>query len=195
MGTVAFASQPSSEAVQQALRRVIDQTGTTPRHIICDRGGQFDCDGFREWCEQTGIQPPRYGKAHKHGSIAVVERFNKTLKYSFTKRILVSSSRTVFLRQLALFVRWYNEHRPHERFHNRLTPQEVYDQVTTPSCLAPRFEPRARMPIPQDAHDNRPPVRGSPGVVLDLSVRFLDEEEGLHTRLLPVIALKERAAS
>ena len=61
MGTTAFKSQPTCEAVCGFLGRAIAKAQKAPRYIICDRGGQFDCDGFRKWCKRKGIKPPRYG--------------------------------------------------------------------------------------------------------------------------------------
>ena len=193
MGLVAFAKRPSSEDVQQALARIIKETGTPPRYIICDRDSIFDCQAFREWCEDADIQPPRYGKQHEHGSIAVVERFIKTLKDSWTRRVLVPFHRARFEALLQLFARWYNEHRPHERFFNKLTPQDVYDMTRAPACLARRTEPRTHPSCAKDK--SRPPIRGTPGVQLDLGIRFLDEDAGLGTRLLPVVTLQEKNAA
>lgn len=54
------------------LGRAIRDTGATPKYVICDRGPQFDNDGFRDWCDDKNIKP-RYGAVGQHGSIAVVE--------------------------------------------------------------------------------------------------------------------------
>ena len=194
MGIQVFVRNPTSEAAQQALQRIIDQTHATPKYVICDKGRQFDCDSFRDWCERKGIERPRYGKVGKYGSIAVVERLILSLKDRWTRRILVPFNRVRFTRLLTLFVTWYN-HCPHERFGNLLTPQEVYDQTTTPKSSQPRFEPRARIPATSKLHCKRPPIRGSPGVRLELRVRFLDEEAGLGTRCLPVVELQEKPAA
>jgi hypothetical protein len=43
------------------LGRAIAKAKTAPRHIDCDRGGQFDVPAFREWCRRKGIHGPRYG--------------------------------------------------------------------------------------------------------------------------------------
>ena len=80
MGTAAFRCQPTSEAVRGFLGRTIAKVKATPKYIVCDRGGQFDCEGFRAWCRRKGIKPPRYGAIGQHGSIAVVERFILTMK-------------------------------------------------------------------------------------------------------------------
>ena len=80
MGVTAFKSQPTSEAVRAFLGRTIAKAKKAPRHIVCDRGKQFDCKAFRKWCRRKGIKPPRYGAIGKHGSIAVVERVILTIK-------------------------------------------------------------------------------------------------------------------
>ena len=91
-----------------------DRQGRDARRsiLICDRGSQFDCEGFRDWCRRAGIKPPRYGAIGQHGSIAVVERFILTLKDGCTRLLLVPYRRESFLRELALFREWYNEARP-----------------------------------------------------------------------------------
>jgi len=89
MGVASFKSQPTSETVRAFLGRAIAKAKKAPRYIICDRGGQFDCSGFRAWCKRQGIKPPRYGAIGKHGSIAVVERFILTLKTLLACLLLV----------------------------------------------------------------------------------------------------------
>ena len=96
MGCVVFDKQPSSQSVRAFLGRTIAKTKQTPRYIICDRGGQFDCEDFRKWCRRKGIKPPRYGAVGRHGSIAVVERFILTLKTLLACLLLVPYQREKF---------------------------------------------------------------------------------------------------
>ena len=84
MGTATFYQQPTSEMVRAFLGRTIRTAKATPKYIICDRGPQFDCHGFRRWCRRHGIRP-RFGAVGQHGSIAVVERLIHTLKQSCTR--------------------------------------------------------------------------------------------------------------
>jgi transcriptional regulator with XRE-family HTH domain len=60
LGSATFYKQPTSEQVRAFLGRAIHAAGGPPKHLICDRGGQFDCRGFRKWCRRRGIQV-RYG--------------------------------------------------------------------------------------------------------------------------------------
>lgn len=88
MGITAFKSQPTSDAVRAFLGRTIAKSQKAPRHIVCDRGKQFDCDGFRRWCQKKGIKRPRYGAIGHHGSIAVVERAILTMKCLLARLLL-----------------------------------------------------------------------------------------------------------
>ena len=48
--------------------------------------------------------PPRFGALDKHGSIAVVERFHRTMKESL-KLIIVPEDQAEFERELLLIIR------------------------------------------------------------------------------------------
>jgi transposase InsO family protein len=80
MGVAVFPTAPTSEAVCAFLGRAIHSAGRAPRYIVCDKGPQFWCPGFKRWCKRHKIKPPRYGAVGKHGSIAVIERFILTMK-------------------------------------------------------------------------------------------------------------------
>jgi len=60
MGIAVFRSQPTSEMVRAFLGRTIRQAGEAPKHLICDKGLQFWCAGFKNWCKRRGIHP-RFG--------------------------------------------------------------------------------------------------------------------------------------
>ena len=183
MGVAAFNSQPSSEAVCALLGRAIAKTGKTPKYIICDRGGQFDCPAFRKWCRRKGIKPPRYGAIGKHGSIAVVERVILTLKTLLSRLLLVPYRHDAFLRELNLTVAWYNQSRPHTWLGGR-TPNEAYF-ASFPANRRPRFEPRKQWPRGSPCAKPWALVRGSPGVKLTLEVSYH------HGRKhLPIVMLK-----
>ena len=51
------------------LGRAIAAAGKAPRYLVCDKGPQFWCEGFKDWCHHKGIKRPRYGAIGKHGSI------------------------------------------------------------------------------------------------------------------------------
>ena len=186
MGFAVFAKQPASLAVRAFLGRTIAKAGTAPKYLICDRGSQFDCEGFRDWCQRSGIKPPRYGAIGQHGSIAVVERFILTLKDGCTRLLVVPYRRESFLRELVLFGDWYNNARPHTTLGGR-TPNEVYHAVR-PANRSPRFEPRPGWPRGSPCATPRTLIKGQPGVRLELQATF---HKG--RKHLPIVTLQRAA--
>ena len=138
----------------------------TPKYIVCDRGRQFDCDGFRDWCRRKGIKRPRYGAVGQHGSIAVVERFILTLKCLLSRLLLVPYRRESFQHELDAIAHWYNRHRPHTWLGGK-TPDEVYFGHF-PANRRPRFEPRSRWPRGSPCAKPWALIRGKPGAQLNL---------------------------
>jgi len=186
MGCTAFECQPTSEEVRALLGRAIANAKATPKYLVCDRGRQFDCAGFRQWCRRKGIKPPRYGAVGQHGSIAVVERAILTLKCLLSYLPLVPYRRSALQRELDAIQDWYNGHRPHTWLDGR-TPDEVY-YGKYPAHRKPRFETRARWPRGSPCARPGALVRGSPGVKLALETHF----HAGH-RYLPVVPLTRAA--
>ena len=71
MGVALFRTAPTSEAVRAFLGHAIHCAGRSPKYIVCDRGPQFWCPGFKSWCRRRKIKP-RFGAVGQHGSIAVI---------------------------------------------------------------------------------------------------------------------------
>ena len=186
MGITAFKSQPSGKAVCGFLGRTIAKAGKTPRHIVCDRGKQFDCEAFRKWCKRKGIKRPRYGAIGQKGSIAVVERVILTVKRLLSCLPYVSYRREAFLKVLLATVEWYNDSRPHTWLGGK-TPNEVHFNIF-PANRRPRFEPRSRWPRGSPCARPWALVRGRPGAKLILEV---SSHRGY--KHLPIIRLKRVA--
>jgi transposase InsO family protein len=162
MGYAVFPKERSSAQVCTILGRAVAAAGKAPRHIVCDRGPQFDCEGFRGWCRRKNIRPPRYGAIGKHGSLAVIERLILTLKVMFGWLPSISLRKDVFYREIGRTIEWYNEHRPHTTLGGG-RPDEAYFHKR-PANRSPRFEPRALWPrsalcaLPQVLFKGRPGV-------------------------------------
>jgi transposase InsO family protein len=186
MGCTAMNGNPTSQAVRAFLGRAIAKAKATPKYIICDRGQQFNCQGFRDWCRRKDIQPPRYGAVGKHGSIAVVERFILTLKSLLCGLLLIPYRREAFQRELDHAIQWYNGHRPHTWLRAR-TPDEVYHGAF-PANRKPRFEPRSCWPRGSPCAGPWAVVKGKPGARLELNVTFLHGQ-----RHLPLATLTRAA--
>ena len=129
--------KPDAKALCSFLARAIGKVGAAPRHVISDKESMFTSDGFRAWCKRRGIGL-RYGAVGKHGSIAIVERFIRSMKHECTRRLVVPLRRERTRRELAFYVEWYNAHRPHSALAVR-TPDEVYNGLP-PACEKPRLE-------------------------------------------------------
>lgn len=185
MGFAVFEQQPTSAAVRAFLGRTMRKAGASPRHLITDQGSQFIDAGFREWCVCKGIRQ-RFGAVGKYGSIAVIERLIRSVKNECTRRLLVPYQRDAFRREMALYVDWYNCHRPHERLIGA-TPEEIYDDIV-PACQKPRFEPRQKWPRGSPCARPEADVRGHCGVRLELNVNFI-----ANRRHLPIVDLRRAA--
>ncbi len=185
MGFAVSPTRPKSITVRAFLGRMIVSAGATPKYLICDKDTVFWCAGFKQWCRRKGIRT-RYGAVGQHGSIAVVERFIRTMKDEGTRRILVPQRRNTFRSEVRSFVTWFNQHRPHTTLHGK-TPNEVYF-LLRPANQRPRIEPRQRWPRPSPCAKPITLVAGQPGDRFQLEVGFHDGR-----RHLPIVSLKRAA--
>ena len=185
MGFAIFRTRPTSEEVTAALDRIIDLEKAKPKHLIVDQGREFKCEHFEEkWCKQHDVLP-RFGAVNKHGSIAVVERFHRTLK-EILRLTIISEDQLQFEREVTLIIEWYNEHRPHNKLEGK-TPNEVY--FSRPAANGqPRHELRQHWPRDSPCAKPQVDVNGAPG---DPIVLEIDSLEG--RRHLPLIRARRAA--
>ena len=125
VGFALFKDPPTSMEVTEALDKAIERTGKAPKYIISDKGCQFYCENYKSWCKDNNIKP-RFGAVGKHGSIAITERFIKSMKDEHTRIISVPMNSDDMRFELSLYFIWYNEYRPHEYLKGR-TPEEIYN--------------------------------------------------------------------
>jgi hypothetical protein len=156
-----------------------------PAHLITDHGRQFTARAFRTWCARRGSRQ-RFGAVGKYGSIAVVERFIRSLKDECTRMIVVPLRRDALVRDLDAYARWFNADRPHEQLRGA-TPHEIYFR-RRPASRFPRFEPRARWPRSSSCARPQALVRGRPGVEIEVVVTHRDGRKHL-----PIVTLRSAA--
>ena len=185
VGFAIFKSEPAASDVVHFFDRLRRTVGCLPPHLITDHGPQFTADSFRRWCRRRAVRQ-RFGAVGRYGSIAVVERFIRSMKSECTRAILVSWRRAGLVHELGHYVAWFNADRPHEWLRGR-TPDEVYFGVM-PAVRKPRFEPRPRWPRRSPCARPQALVRGRPGAVLELRV---DYRAG--RKHLPIVSLKRAA--
>jgi putative transposase len=182
MGVAIFRRQPTSRQVRAFLGRTITDARKAPKHLICDQGAPFDGDGFRTWCERRDIQV-HYGAVGKHGSIAVIERFIKTLKDEGTRRFVLPLDSRSAKRELSLILEWYNTHRPHMTLAGQ-TPNEVF-YGDAPASRRPRVEPRSQWPRGSPCAKPQVLVAGKPGDGFHLDLSYYQ-----NRKHLPIVTLR-----
>jgi putative transposase len=180
-----FRHNPSAVSVSHFLDCAINTASATPKYIICDKGQQFWCSVFKDWCDHHGITP-RFGAVGQHGSIALIERFILSLKNECTRRIFVPLRSETFHWELTLFEKWFNQARPHSSLNGK-TPNEVYHDVL-PACEHPRYEPRARWPRSAPCASPHAPVASHCGAPIRLDVRY-----HWGRKHLPIVELRRAA--
>jgi len=131
---------PNSGWTIDALEQAFEKYGP-PKHIIMDHAPVFTGSAFAELLDTCNVKP-RFGAVGKHGSIAVTERFIKTLKYEWLKRVPVIRGFDHLTRLCDQFVEWYNEWRPHMTL-NGARPDDVFngDDIQRPSRDAKKVPP------------------------------------------------------
>ena len=186
MGIAVSGRKPDAVAVRSFLGRTIRRTGKAPKYLISDKGGQFwQCAAYKKWCRRKGIRP-RFGAVGKHGSIAVVERFIRTMKDEGSRRIMVPLHRHALERELRYFVDWYNQSRPHSGLEGK-TPDEMYFALRAAN-RRPRIEPRKAWPRRSSCAKPQALVAGQPG---DRFTLRIDHYRG--RRHLPIVSLQRAA--
>ena len=185
MGFAVFKCRPTSEEVTAALDRIMVAEEVSPKHLIVDQGPEFKCEHFENvWCKARNILP-RFGAVNRHGSIAVVERFHKTMK-EILRLIVVPEDQPQFEREMESFIDWYNEHRPHMTLNGK-TPNEVY-YSREPANEQRRIEPRKDWPRGSPCAKPQVDVDGKPG---DTVIIEFDCHEG--RRHLPIVRARRAA--
>ena len=182
MGFAVFTKNPTADEVVVAMKRICLANGVVPKYIVLDRGSQFDCNTFREWCQSENIKT-RFGKIGEHGSIARVERFHRSMKDECTRRIIVPTSQSDFENELALWMQWYNSHRSHKSLRGR-TPDEVYFKMRAANTL-PRIGPRFGLIHSSPCAKPRTMMAGKAGRKVNVQLSFLEGRK--HLPILKVL--------
>ena len=89
-----FTKEPTAQEIRILFLKAMARFGI-PRHFVSDQGSQFIDSGFRQFLFGLGVRH-RFGAIGKTGSIAIIERFWKQLKYTLRLR----SFRPLFLEDL-----------------------------------------------------------------------------------------------
>jgi transposase InsO family protein len=142
LGLAAFKRRPTTDEICIVLDEATRRAGRVPKYTVSDQGSEFG-EEYLEWCDDHDVRA-RFGAVGRHGSIAVEERFIRTLKEEGLAHELVPLQHRAFCASLARLEDWYNEVRPHASM-GGATPDELF-HGRRPANRRRRFEPRARYP-------------------------------------------------
>jgi putative transposase len=114
---------PTAAGAVRVVRRAIRRFGQ-PRHLVSDHGKQLTAHRFTRFLRRHRIRH-RYGAVDSSLSIAILERFWKTLKTERGAALLPFLPIPAVRRRALPFIRWYNSERPHQSLAGA-TPNEVF---------------------------------------------------------------------
>jgi hypothetical protein len=133
----------------------------------------FKKDFFREGIRAIG----------QHGSIAVIERFIKTLKEEFLRTISIPLRLEDFQTEVRWIVEYYNWHRPHTFLNGRTPNEACFPNI--PANINPRFEPRKRWPTESKCAAPQAPLKDESGTTFSLHISYYEGRKHL-----PIVELK-----
>ena len=162
-----FTKEPTAQQIRFLFLKAMARFGI-PRHFISDQGKQFIDSGFKQFLFGLGIRH-RFGAIGKTGSIAIIERFWKQLKYTLSLRSFRPLFQEDLERRLESWLFYFTNIRPHQGL-SGATPSEVFLRQK-PACLAAIHPPRGK---PREGPTEIP-----------FEIRFIDPE-----RRLPVLVSK-----
>ena len=105
------------------------------------------------------------------------------MKDECTRRIIVPTSQSEFERELALWMKWYNSHRPHMALRGRI-PDEVYFKMRVANTL-PRIEPRVGLKHSSPCAAPRVMMAGKAGRKVNVQLSFIEGRK--HLPILNVL--------
>ena len=117
------AKEPTAAFAVRLLREAVLGHGA-PRHLITDHGRQFTSAAFMRALARRRIRR-RFGAIGRTGSVALVERFWRSMKDEYARGLFLYRPIARIERQMRSFALWFNAERPHTSLGFR-TPDDVH---------------------------------------------------------------------
>jgi putative transposase len=118
-----FTSEPGADQmaglVEYAARR-----HSPPKHFVTDQGSQFTSAAFRQSLDKLGVKQ-RFGAVGATGSIAIIERFWRTLKDMVRLKLRPPLTAFALNERLLAGLRYYAYLKPHQAL-GGATPAEIF---------------------------------------------------------------------
>jgi len=115
--------EPDGRFAARLLRRALTRHGA-PTWLVSDKDRALRNKLVNGLLLRHGIRR-RYGAVGRQGSIAVIERFWRSMKQEYVNGLFLYRPKAAIERQLRRYARWHAQERPHQGLSNR-TPNEVY---------------------------------------------------------------------
>jgi putative transposase len=142
-----FPTEPSSAQIEALVSEAISKHGK-PSHFVTDRGPQFTGDPFTKSLAANDIKQ-RFGAVGQSGSIAIIERFWRTMKELLDVRFLPPLSQRHLEHRVSAAIEFYATLRTHQGI-GGATPAEKYFGTAPPEPLIARIGLRADATSPRD---------------------------------------------
>jgi putative transposase len=126
--------EPTALFAVRLLRDAVRRNGA-PTWMVTDRGTQFTASGFTRVLRRLGIGH-RYGAVGRKGSIALLERFWRTMKSEYAGGLVLFRPLGSIRVRLTSYVAWLNRDMPHQGLAQR-TPEEVHTGRSTRPAAVP----------------------------------------------------------
>ena len=165
-----FTSEPTGDEIAGLVQYAAARHGA-PKHFVTDQGSQFTASVFRQALMALGIKQ-RFGAVGATGSIAIIERFWRTLKEMLRLKLRPPLTASTLHQRLQTGLHYYAYLKPHQGL-GGATPAEMY------YGLRPVRQQAIR---PPRAYENKPD-----DTLFDIA--YLDPEG-----FLPVLTTKKQAA-
>lgn len=118
------AREPTAAFAVRLLREALPAAGV-PGYVVTDKGRQFTSRAFSHALARRGIGR-RLGAIGQSGSIALLERFWRSLKQEYARDLFLYRPLRRIEADLARYAEWFNAERPHQGLRNR-TPDEIHE--------------------------------------------------------------------
>jgi len=146
-----YRTEPCAADLASLVLCAVRRSGR-PRHFVSDQGEQFTATAFTSVLDALHVRR-RTGAIGKKGSIAVVERWWRTLKHALQLPFFRPLTQQALEERVAYFVSHCSFHRPHQALGGR-TPAEAFFNWPASNDAA-ESPPRGRRRDPSPA----PPFR------------------------------------
>jgi transposase InsO family protein len=161
-----FTKEPTAQQMADLVKHAAAKH-SPPKHFISDQGSQFTSQIFRNALASLRINQ-RFGAIGQTGSVAIIERFWRTLKEMLLLKVRPPLHPDDLHARLRAGLYYYAHHKPHQGIKGA-TPAEIFFGKN-PACI--------NAVRPHRAYENK-----SDGMLFEIA--YLDPE-----RLLPVLIPK-----